>query len=408
VPYLRRADLQYDAEVESGELTLTMGGLAAGETARVKVTLNTHATSLDTRFDGVAGTVALPWALEDGSNYLMVKVGDARTVTFDCEKWSGHRLFPKYPFADPLPDMASLQAQFVTWHTHKEAIYVEPGIWSNLIMKAYGYDHNCAFIMEPYAYACLYLDRQPIYEQRVREACDRLVREQSPSGVFLCYHFSANPQPFEGGAFGHGSASEALCLGYRVLGDPRYLEASRRAADAYPLYALENNTNYMAFVLWHLAELSELTGETSYLDVAAWYAQYGIIRGMNPSGTHPGHNYYSAYGNITLKGLAKLIRLLPDSHPFHPVLKERILRFTNQMLARQRVNGLFDGHNRMYYGYQHTLPGLFEVARALPETASVLEPVLVAMLNAQPAFDYKQEGLDLTLMARYIMEKGDD
>ncbi|HOS44659.1 MAG TPA: hypothetical protein PK794_13300, partial [Armatimonadota bacterium] len=247
-PYLRRADLAYDAEAETGELTFSVGGLADGETAAVQVTLNTHATPLD----GAGDTVTLPWAPEDGDNALMVKVGEGRTVVFDCEKWSGHRLFPKYPSADPLPEIVALMAHFHAWH---ERQYVAPGTWANLVMKAYGYDHNCAFVMEPYAYACRYLDRRPIYAQRVREACDRLVREQSPDGVFLCYHFSADPRPFEGGAFGHGSASEALCLGYRVIGDDRYLEATRRAAAAYDRYALENNTNYMAFVLWHLAEL---------------------------------------------------------------------------------------------------------------------------------------------------------
>ena len=161
----------------------------------------------------------------------------------------------------------------------------------------------------------------------------------------------------------------------------------------------------MAFVLWHLSELFELTGEPEHLHRAVWYAQYGIIRGMNPSGIHPGHNYYSAYGNITLKGLAKLLRLLPPAHPFYPVLKERTLRFTNQMLARQRVNGLFDGLNRMYYGYQHSLPGLFEVMRALPETVPDLEPVLIAMLNAAPRFLYQPEGLDIVFMARHMQEK---
>ncbi|OPZ85602.1 MAG: hypothetical protein BWY76_01346 [bacterium ADurb.Bin429] len=402
--YLRRADLAYDAETETGELTLTIGGLTEGEAPLVKVTLNTHATPPATPLDGTGNTVSLPWALENGSNYLMVQVGESRTVTFNCEKWSGHHLFPKYPSSHPLPEMESLKAHFRAWHEAKEKIYIEPGIWSNLIMKAYGYDHNCAFIMEPYALACLYLDRQPIYLQRIQEACERLVREQSPNGVFLCYHFSPNPQPFEGGAFGHGSASEALCLGYRVFGDERYLEATKRAASVYHLYALENNTNYMAFVLWHLSELYELTGETEHLDRAVWYAKYGIIRGMNPSGAYPGHNYYTAYGNITLKGLAKLLRVLPAEHEFYPVLKERTLRFTNQILSRQRASGLFDGCNRMYFGYQHSVPGLYEVLRALPDTVSALEPVLIAMLNAQPAFSYQPEGLDVALMARYLVE----
>ena len=101
-----------------------------------------------------------------------------------------------------------------------------------------------------------------------------------------------------------------------MLGDERYLDAAKRAADAYGLYSLECNTNYMAFVLWHLSELFQLTGEAKHLERALWYTKHAILRGMTPSGAQPGHNYYSAYGNITLKGLAKLLRVLPAAHDF--------------------------------------------------------------------------------------------
>jgi hypothetical protein len=400
-PRLHRADLTYDAEAEQGELNFTIANVPSGKTAPVTVTINSQATHHD-----ATGVVRQSFTPEDGTNDLVVKVGEQRSLRIPFEKWSGHQLFPKYASPHPLPALDDLQGRFQHWHEGKEKIYVAPGTWANYSAEHYGLDHHCAFVMEPYALASLYLQRAPVYLERVQESCERILQAQQANGCLLCYHFSDNPQPFEGGAFAQGSASEALCLGYRICGDQRYLDAASLAAEAYALYRLENNTNYMAFVLSHLAELYELTGEQRHLDRALWYAQYGVLRGMNPSGAYPGHNYYTAYGNITLKGLAKLLRVLPPSQDGYPLLKERVLRFTNQILARQRVNGLFDGLNRMYFGYQHTVAGLFEVARALPEVADSLAPVLAAMVEARPnAGAYEPEGLDLALTARFLREK---
>ncbi|MHB9133663.1 MAG: hypothetical protein ACYDBB_21580 [Armatimonadota bacterium] len=393
-PYLYRADFYYEAETERGELAFTVAGLPQGQTTDMQVALNTRKSQ-----HCCSGVVRQAWTPEEGENAIMVKVGVERFRTLYLEKWSGHQLFVRYPSAQPLPDTADLRERFRQWHDQQEQKYTAPGTWGD------GLDHGCAFPMEPYALYSLYVERQPVYLERVTAACERILQSQTPDGVFLCYHFGDAPRPFEGGAFTQGSASEALLLGYRLFGDARYLAAAQRGAEAYHLYALEYNTNYMAFVLWHLAELYELTGESIHLERALWYTQYGILRGMNPSGAHPGHNYYSAYGGITLKGLAKLLRMLPADHAFYPTLKEHTLRYTNQILSRQRVNGLIDGRNRMYFGYQHTAPGLFDVARALPgEVADTLQPAMVATYYAHPHVGGSTDGLVVALMGRYVAE----
>jgi hypothetical protein len=335
-----------------------------------------------------------------------------------CEKWSGHRPFPRYPSADGLPSLNELRERFARAHERQERDYGGRGTWSSSV--AYeaeeqeasqgheGLDHNCAFPMEAYALACLYLERNATYEQRVREACERMLREEQPGGYFLNYHFGEETSPFVGGAFTQGSVGEALLLGYRIFGDERYLQSSQRAAKAYAEYSLEGNVNYMAFVLWHLAELYELTGDEHELERAVWYARHGILRGMNPSGAHPGHNYYTGYGDITLKGLAKLLRVLPEDHEFRPILRESTLRYTNQMLSRQCADGSFEGRNRLYFGYRHLCNGPFEVLRALPEYSAELEPVLIHMMNTQfrdPAAGDPVGIKELALMARYLKEK---
>jgi hypothetical protein len=408
-PHLHRADILYDPDTEDGELVLSVRGAAGRGPAPVVVTINTE----QTRHACACGEVRMPWVPEDGDNAVGIKVGAGRTIRFQFEKWSGHRLLPRAAGQCTPPSMHELAALFRRWHDEQEKTYVAPGTWKAYETPTgrYGFDHHCAFPMEPYAWACLCLDRDEVYVARVRESCDRIAAALDRDGCILCYHFSDAPQPFDGGAFGHGSASEALCLGYRVLGDERCLAAARRAADAYDMYRLEYNTNYMAFVIWHLSELYELTGEERCVDRAVWYTENAILRGFTPCGNFPGHNYYTAYGNITLKGLAKLYRVLPGAHPLRDRLGEIILRYTNQMLSRQRANGLFDGRNRMYFGYMHTVPGLFEVARAFGgDVARALEPVLYAMFDGQTnrqrrAGGPHPPGLDVALMARHLSEK---
>jgi len=63
---------------------------------------------------------------------------------------------------------------------------------------------------------------------------------------------------------------------------------------------------------------------------------------------------------------AKLLCVVPAGPPFRPRLTERVVRYANQVLSRQLPDGLFEGRNRMYFGYRDLVPGLFEAARALP------------------------------------------
>ena len=96
-------------------------------------------------------------------------------------------------------------------------------------------------------------------------------------------------------------------------------------------------------------------------------------------------------------GEALLLGVLPPEHPYRCELRERTLRFANQVVARQQESGLFAGRNRKYLGYHHLVPGLFHVARACPDQAAALAPALAAMARAACAKTDADPGTGLTL-----------
>jgi hypothetical protein len=256
--------------------------------------------------------------------------------------------------------------------------------------------------MEPYALACLHFDDREDYRVKVIETCERILRHEREGHWYPCLCVDGEgTTPFAGGAFAHGSVCEALLFGYLVLDEQRYLEAAQRAVGAYDLYPLEHNQNYAAFALWHLATLYGIRDEEHVLQRALYYLQFAAHH-IDMSGAQRGHNYYSAYGGITLKGLAKLLAVFPEDHPSYLWLKDKTLRYTNQMLARQQASGLFAERNRKYLGYHTLTPvaGLVEVSIALGgEVAKRLRPALSAAWQAQQK---KPEGLGIASMARLL------
>jgi hypothetical protein len=206
---------------------------------------------------------------------------------------------------------------------------------------------------------------------------------------------------------------EALLLAYDVIGDRRYLAAARRAVAAYDLYRFDDNQNYAAFALWHLAESYRRDSRADTLRRAVYYAANFAARGIDLAGAQDGHNYYTGYSNITLKGLAKLLAVFPARHPFRPRLRHLVVRSTNQALARQQGTGRFAGRNRKYLGYHHSVPGLFHAADALPDLASDLAPALCAMYAGQKTASasghgdsLQYDGLVIARMAQWLRSAG--
>lgn len=422
LPRLSRLDLHYHPEEERGTLVATwhtaapemLARLARGGYAdymsKATFALNGCETILP-----LGETTHADVAIADGWNRLEVLTATGEPVVVNFQKCSGHRLQAPKASAE-LPGLDELNHGFRAWHAANERRYLGAGTWGDPNARGHCLCHDGIFQMLPYLFACRYLDAEPIYEQRIRETCARMLAHQQPGGWFPCGCSSADALDQvaalgDGGAFTNGSVGEGLALAGAQFHEPTWVEASIRAAD-YRWYRWECNQNYAAFALWHLAALQTLAPRDEWTDKACYLAQFAT-RDLGPGGAQDGHNYYTGYGDITLKGMARLLAVLPPAHPEYARLRDKTLRFTNQILSRQQPNGLFAGRNRKYLGYHHPVAGLFDVADALPEYADDLAPALGAMTRTLLDACYGGEhrdyengvGIVMGLMARLIMRK---
>lgn len=410
-PYVRRLDAIYDTASETAVLRTHWHDLWSQEKMMIlrKGTYNEYSSKFSLMLNGQESTeeikpvVEQQFALADGWNRLEVLCGFSGPQQIPFEKRSGNRIVPGIAKAGlSKPDLPSLRAAFAKWHEVTQKGYHGGGCWGSPTCTNGGYNisHNGAFHAEPYAIAWLHLEQREIYAVRVKEFCERALSMQHRDGWFA--DLAVEPSgatPFYGGAFDTGSAAFALILGFRVLRDERLLAASRRVVDAYRLYRFETNQNYAAFAVWHLAEHFAVEPSERVLNLAVYYAR-DAARAIDLGGAQDGHNYYAGYGGITLKGLGKLLAILPRAHPEHDFFRERAIRMANQMVARQQKSGFFAERNRKYVGYQTLTAavGMLEVAHALGgEIARDLEP---AILAAYYAADPHPEGGLLARLGR--------
>lgn len=416
-PVLRRLDALYDPTDESAVLQgywqgvdeKTLQTFSQGSYAEYADKV-VFALGGQERIQSLTDRTTASFPLIDGWNQIEIMTLPNPVQTVFVEKVSGRELQSASAASGAeMPGLDELSTAFAQWHKTHDQGYRGNGIWSDNPRTAQDKGKPCLchagiFHIEPYLLAKGTLDLPPETETRIRETCDRMLAEQKTEGWFPCY-CSANdatePELGDGGAFTNGSVGEGLVLAALALDEPDWLEAARRAAD-YAWYRWENNQNYAAFALWHLAALHEHDQQPQWLDKALYLARNFVIRDIGLCGAQGGHNHFTGYGNITLKGLARLLSILPDGHDFRPVLRDKTIRFANQILSRQQPDGRFAGRNRKYLGYHHTVSGLFFVADAIPEQLPRLEPALAAMTRAAMAGNERdaESGLVLALAAR--------
>jgi hypothetical protein len=395
LPTLARVDLVYDPPTESAAIEAHWQGANpesigrlnkttyAGYADKLTFALNSHEVTVP-----LAASTRAEFALPNGWNRLEIMTAANPVKEISFQKVSGNSLHVSLKPTVSMPSLAEIRKAFDRWHEGHDQTYRGGGIWGDKVgnaeaKKRYCLCHSGIFHIEPYLVASRYLERQPTYDQRIREMCERALAERKPEGWFPCY-CSGNarePELGDGGAFTNGSVGEGLVLASDLLHEKKWLAAAERAAD-YSWYRWESNQNYAAFALWHLAALYERDHQKRWLDRALYLARHFVTRDIGLSGAQGGHNYFTGYGNITLKGMARLLAVLPSGHEFRPLLKDKVIRFANQILSRQQPSGLVAGRNRKYLGYHHPVPGLFFVADAIPEEAAPLEPALAAMTSA--------------------------
>lgn len=154
----------------------------------------------------------------------------------------------------------------------------------------------------------------------VRAQVER-IRKEHPDSVRNGYIYLDDP----GMQFDVGCCGVALCEGYRVMRDPKYLEAAERAGLWAMNIGLSPNWNYNAFSVWLLANLHQVTGKDMYFFAALHKAKYGVLPGLMETGRWVDqHNAKQSYHFIMVRALSDLVYYMPASYPDRPWIEEKL------------------------------------------------------------------------------------
>ncbi|NIA12977.1 MAG: hypothetical protein GWP08_02765, partial [Nitrospiraceae bacterium] len=192
----------------------------------------------------------------------------------------------------------------------------------------------------------------PGYVARAREELDYLVSRQHRSGMFpypaepggsappnvramVKKLREERPEAIENGfivlalpdmQFDTGCCGFALCEGYRVTGEERYLAAAKKAGQWAASQRLCANWNYNAFSVWLLAKLHSITDDSGDLDSAIEKAALGVLPGLMENGrwVDP-HNAKQSYHWIMVRALAELVRAMPGDHARYEEFRAKTL-----------------------------------------------------------------------------------
>jgi hypothetical protein len=329
-----------------------------------------------------------PLAIADGINELRVSSIGGEAVYCHFNKLSGNRLVaPNLGTPTAAFDQASVMnlikqecGKFLAHHREEKAK-------GPLTYHAWAHYYATSI-----ARAVHHLGQDKACLELLRDNADLCLLLTDEEGNFLGRHLASqqsNPKPWSGGAYDTGPAGETWVMAYRMLGDQKYLDASTKLVGLYQNYRCEFNQNYAGFALYHLAEHYRLTKAQEALDHGVYYAKYCVCRAMLPDGYHSGHNYYSVYGGITLRGLAQLAQVLPKTHGYYGELRDCVVRMANQLIYRLQPDGLFDALDRNHTGMRLYLSGMLACAPVIDKAdRAAMDRVFVHMMQTDWAYWY--------------------
>jgi hypothetical protein len=390
-PRVRRVDMLYEPAAEKARFRVTWDGpYEPSELGSVKyldpnqqaamdkcvLSWNGREHVLDLRAHVESPEIPVP----DGFNRLQIRSTGGPQLQIELEKWSGNRIIEI-----DLPEVPAWSHERVLARLRDE---VEAGLKRVQERASQGearkYTGWATYEAASLGRAHHYLTPDPRLLEALRIEADFVLSLQRPDGSFAGLHtarYGKPTVPWAGGAYDSGPAGELWVLAARMLGDAKYLDASRRLVHAYRDYRVEFNYNFAAFALYHLVTHYAFTRDDLALEHALYYAKHCVAIDILPLGFQAGHNYYSCYGSITLRGIALLAGLLPDGDPYKAVLREQAIRMANQAITRQQPDGSFDGRDRYFIGRRWWMWGLFPVAFQLDaENVARLDKVIQRML----------------------------
>lgn len=393
-PIVRRVELVYDPASETGRFHLHMDSLYRPDEPQP------HARELEAwkRYDTSDVAVRLNGRLEmttaahlvksrefpiaEGDNHLRVTTIGGEALSCHFNKVSGNRLHvPDLGTPVAALDVPDLVRRIEDDSRRELSRIREELSRGPLHYKAWGH-----YLASSIGRAVHYLGIDRSLLEVVRHHADLCLTLTDTQGNFLgrhMPHMAASPKPWTGGAYDTGPAGELWVVAYRLFGDEKYLEASRRLVSCYRDYRVEFNQNYAGFALYHLSEHYRLTAEPLALEHATYIAEHCVLRGLLLEGYHAGHNYYTVYGGITVRGMGQLAQVLPEDHPLRPRLVDGLYRMVNQLARRIQPDGLFDSLDRHFLGMPLLVWGMMSCAPVMRlEDRGALDRMFVHMAKA--------------------------
>lgn len=416
-PIARRIELQYDPVTEKGKCRVNWEGIYDKSETDVQVyparemivpwlQWSFRLNGEQKMFDLGASSETGEFLLANGHNHIDIASTGGPAVRIAIEKRSGNRISDTTTMwespqrADPTPTGGQVGAlrrlphspvRTRDWLVSEVRKETEESIAISRQQDALGakrvYRGWECYQASSIGRVYHYLDPDPRLLEVLRSTADYTMTLQRPDGSFGGHHmarYGRPATPWAGGAYDSGQAGELWCVAWWLLKDDKYREASRRLLYAYKDYRVEFNYNFAAFALYHLVTHYRLTRDPLALEHALYYAKNCVAIDLLPLGFHAGHNYYSCYGSITLRGMAMLCQILPGSDPYRAVLREQCIRMTNQVLARQQPDGSFDGCNRFFLDQRFWMWGLFSMPFLLPpDDVARLDAAIQRLLHCE-------------------------
>jgi hypothetical protein len=398
-PIARRVEMHYEPGTERARFRIHWDGVYQAEEADVQVYPDKSQIvpwlQFSVRMNGERRMFDLgryvetdDFGIANGDNRLEIASAGGLPVRCSFEKQSGNRIG-----SNPQPAYTAQPARDNDWVLSRIHSECEAAIQASQSRRAAGEVLTFAgwqtYHAASWGRVHHYLERDSRLLEVLREHADLALTLQRADGSFAGLHLARTgrkPSPWAGGAYDTGPAGELWVVAAWLLQDEKYLAASQRLLHAYKDYRIEFNYNYAAFALYHLVAHYRLTRDPLALEHALYYCRYCVAIDLLPLGFHAGHNYYTCYGSITLRGMAQLCAVLPADAPYRATLREQCIRMANQVLSRQQPDGSFDGRNRFFLDQTFWSWGLFSVAFLLsPDDVARLDVAIQRLLSYAPA-----------------------
>jgi hypothetical protein len=261
------------------------------------------------------------------------------------------RLVPgKWAF--PKPAASAAREGFLVLHRLLESIRNEDGSWgrgysdwpslpakkevTHPLIRFVGYPVLAYLIADG-------LESTPRFRQRAFQGLEYLLKDQDPSGGFRWYWVQEGVLDANA-LYPTGIAGRALVAGYEAFQDPRFLEASAKAAAWEMAMPVSPNANYNMFAVWHLAAHFRVSKERRTLDAAVGKTLQ-VLKGQTELGCwSDAHNQTVYYMGIILRGLVELLSVMPKDHAQIEAVRQGVIRAANHLIGQQRKDGALQKH----------------------------------------------------------------